>query len=464
MGLVVGVKIMFVRPWILALAPVVASLAQDGGPGSAVVKTAESGDPAAQMSLAFMYFYRTDGIPQNHSEGIRWARKAAEQGLVEAQSTLGFWLGIYPEWNKDVAPDYPEAAKWFKRAAEQGDAVSQKSLGLFYKSGQGVQQDDREAVKWFRAAAEQGLINAQENLAMMYRDGRGVPQDYVSAHMWANLAAAQGTAVLANHAGVFPRETVEQLRRSRAELREEIVRLMTPDQIAEAQDRAQRWKPKGDSATSQERKSEPDSVGTGFWINRQGHILTNQHVVDECSSIFVAGPGGRQKTRVIVSDPANDLAVVGPVGQGANIISLSENRSSKLGQGVVAVGFPLQGLLSSGISLTTGTVSALAGIQNDARMIQITAPVQSGNSGGPLLDHSGNLIGVVTSSLDSLKVAATTGDVPQNVNFAIKGAIVRTFLESNEIPYSARPSGAPIETTAIAEQVKKAVAIVECWK
>jgi len=64
----------------------------------------------------------------------------------------------------------------------------------------------------------------------------------------------------------------------------------------------------------------------------------------------------------------------------------------------------------------------------------------------------------------SLKVAAAAGDVPQNVNFAIKGAIVRTFLESNEIPYSARPSGATIETTVIAEQVKKAVAVVECWK
>jgi uncharacterized protein len=95
------------------------------------------------------------------------------------------------------------------------------------------------------------------------------------------------------------------------------------------------------------------------------------------------------------------------------------------GDSVVALGYPLTGLLSSDVNVTTGVISALAGVRSDTRFLQLTAPVQPGNSGGPLLDMSGHLVGVVSAKLNAVAVA--TGDIPQNVNFALKGGVAKKF-------------------------------------
>ena len=103
-------------------------------------------------------------------------------------------------------------------------------------------------------------------------------------------------------------------------------------------------------------------------------------------------------------------------------------------------GFPLHGLLTSGINVTKGIVSALAGPGDDRRIFQITAPVQPGNSGGPVLDASGNVVGVVVARLDAIKLARRTGRLPQNVNFAISEGTVRAFLDAHDVPYETAPS------------------------
>ena len=111
---------------------------------------------------------------------------------------------------------------------------------------------------------------------------------------------------------------------------------------------------------------------------------------------------------------------------------------------VVAVGFPLPGLLASEANVTTGIVSALAGIGDDTRFLQMTVPVQPGNSGGPLLDLEGRVVGVVVGKLDAVKVASVTGDIPQNVNFAIKAGVLRSFLDASAVGLARRdPLAAP---------------------
>jgi S1-C subfamily serine protease len=138
--------------------------------------------------------------------------------------------------------------------------------------------------------------------------------------------------------------------------------------------------------------------------------------------------------------------------------------SVRAGQSVIAVGFPLRGLLSSGVNVTWGMVSALAGMGDDTRYLQLTAPVQPGNSGGPVLDQSGNVVGVVVSKLNALKVAKMTGDIPQNVNFAIKGTIVQGFLDANGVEYGTAPSTTRLDTENIAELASKFTLVIECWK
>ena len=121
--------------------------------------------------------------------------------------------------------DDAQAAKWTRLAADQGDASAQYNLALKYANGRGVPQDDAQKVKWLRLAADQGFAEAQFNLGGMYGSGQGVPQDFVQAHMWFNLAAAQG-----NENGKKGRDLV--------------AKIMTPQQIAQAQELARNWKPK----------------------------------------------------------------------------------------------------------------------------------------------------------------------------------------------------------------------------
>ncbi len=101
----------------------------------------------------------------------------------------------------------------------------------------------------------------------------------------------------------------------------------------------------------------------------------------------------------------------------------------------MALGYPLTGILASTASLSVGNVSALAGLGDDSRYLQISAPVQPGSSGGPLLDASGHIIGIVTSKLDAGRIFKYFGDIPQNVNFALKAEVARTFLDSKGIAY-----------------------------
>jgi hypothetical protein len=142
---------------------------------------------------------------------------------------------------------------------------------------------------------------------------------------------------------------------------------------------------------------------------------------------------------------------------------VSFQRTVRLGDAAFVYGFPLNGLLSSNGNFTTGTITALAGIGDDSRMFQISAPVQPGNSGGPLLSQTGSVIGVVSSKLDVLKLVGVTQDISQNVNFAIKASATLTFLESNGVTPALSPTDAPIlQPPDIAELAGRASVRVVC--
>jgi S1-C subfamily serine protease len=178
------------------------------------------------------------------------------------------------------------------------------------------------------------------------------------------------------------------------------------------------------------------TAGSGVAIGTQGEILTNSHVVENCEKITVQLSSSSSETAVLVArDPKNDLAVIRTNNAAAAIAAFREGTQIRAGDTVVALGYPLSGLLASSANLSVGNVSALAGLGDDWRYVQISAPVQPGNSGGPLLDASGHLVGIVTAKLNAAQVARFTGDIPQNVNFAIKAEVARTFLEGKGIAY-----------------------------
>ncbi|HXW20719.1 MAG TPA: trypsin-like peptidase domain-containing protein, partial [Roseiarcus sp.] len=156
--------------------------------------------------------------------------------------------------------------------------------------------------------------------------------------------------------------------------------------------------------------------GTGFFIDKEGRILTNAHVVEGCSDIKVSSDNGNlARATLVARDTTNDLAVIRGTYTGSKIGQLRMN--ARLGESVDAFGYPLSGVLATSGNFTQGNISALSGLRDDSRYLQISTPVQPGNSGGPLLDQSGNVVGVVSAKINALKVMiATNGDIPQNVN------------------------------------------------
>jgi S1-C subfamily serine protease len=204
------------------------------------------------------------------------------------------------------------------------------------------------------------------------------------------------------------------------------------------------------------------STGTGFVVGPEV-VLTNQHVIEGCSRILVRTADGRSLPgQVPAADARRDLAIVRVTGSPGPVLAFRANPVRR-GESVVTYGFPLAGLLSSGPTLTTGEVSAMSGLQDNQTQFQISAPVQQGNSGGPLLDRQGNVIGVIVSKLNAARVAQRTGDIPQNVNFAVKGTEAVDFLRRNGVTPVMResPSGER-PTVEIGEQAHPSTVFIRC--
>lgn len=217
----------------------------------------------------------------------------------------------------------------------------------------------------------------------------------------------------------------------------------------------------GGTGIAQDRMS---PLGSGFVVSDLGHVVTNNHVVSACTEIALAVKGLTVIARVLAVDKQNDLALLQADQKLPTSLRLRENSRVKLGETVLAFGYPLQGIATSSLQLTTGTVSGLAGLGDDSRFLQFTAPVQPGNSGGPLVDESGNVVGVVTSKLSALWAAHAISDVPQNVNFALKASLVADFLARNNVPFLESPSQTASRrpTTELADELGPAVVAVAC--
>jgi hypothetical protein len=201
--------------------------------------------------------------------------------------------------------------------------------------------------------------------------------------------------------------------------------------------------------------------GTAFAV-APGLLITNQHVIAGCSSVDVIAADGRRTGSIVNADDQIDLALLRVSGIKGATARLRSPRNIRLGESVMVFGFPLAGSLSSSGNFTSGLVSALRGLKDTDGELQITAPVQPGNSGGPLMDASGLVIGVVQAKLDALRAAIATGDIPQNVNFAISLEVLANFLAKNRVVFRDGALSAPLDTARVAELAQSFTYRVEC--
>jgi S1-C subfamily serine protease len=165
--------------------------------------------------------------------------------------------------------------------------------------------------------------------------------------------------------------------------------------------------------------------------------------------------------RIVSTDEANDLALLIAPSRFKDAVTI-RNAAVHTGDGIVAIRYPFYGILSTDFTVTTGIVSSLGGIGNDSRYLQISAAVQPGNSGGPLIDTSGNVVGVVTEKLDAIKLAKITGSIPENINFAIKTGALRDFLDKNAVEYLTAAPGVELKTADIANKARSYAMRIWC--
>lgn len=211
------------------------------------------------------------------------------------------------------------------------------------------------------------------------------------------------------------------------------------------------------------RKENGFSTGTGFFITKDGYMVTNFHVIEGSSAITVIDPATKRELKATVeqTDPKNDIAIL-KVDAKTSAIALAPGFNSAKGAEVLTLGYPLVTLQGQEQKATFGRINSLSGLHNDARLVQIDVPIQPGNSGGPLLNDRGEVIGVVTATLSQIVALKASGSLPQNVNYAVKVDYIGPLLKLANIDKSklAPVSSAKLSMPQIVSMRERAVVLV----
>ena len=417
---------------------------------------AQAGDALCQNYLGVMS-ERGRGMAQDAAEAVRLFRLAAVQGLAAAQYNLGRAFAA----GRGVRKNRAEAARWYRMAAEQGEPAAQNALAILDATGRGVLHDPEAALDLLRRAAASGYAPAQLNLAAAFDHGSLMPHDRLRAYIWYSIAARLAPDQALRDKAAQGRDLVAQkIALPEIEVARVAARSWTPGSPAPDEGmltprRSARRSPGGERLSS---------GGTGFIVSRSGDVLTNYHVVDGCQELHILRNGEPAVATLVAEDPTADLAILRLPERATDAALMRGDDPVKPGEAVVVVGFPLQGLLSSQASVTAGIVSRLAGPRDDPHQLQITAPVQPGNSGSPLLDTSGGVAGIVVAKLNGLRIVKRTGALPENVNFAVNAKYARALLDRSGVPYQTATADKTLSTPAIAERALKFTVMVQCFK
>jgi hypothetical protein len=204
------------------------------------------------------------------------------------------------------------------------------------------------------------------------------------------------------------------------------------------------------------------SSGSGFAVSSDGHVITNNHVIEGCQEVMVHTKQNDIRMSVVASDVQNDLALLKGNFTPSSVFSLSTQHPELL-QDIYVAGYPFGNKFSSSVKVTKGIISSLTGLGDSFSHIQIDAALQSGNSGGPILDDMGNVVGVVASKLDAKYMFDQLGIIPENTNFGIKSTVVRDVLNSSSVDTPAA-SNSPINKSQLGKVITGGTYYISCWR
>jgi len=409
---------------------------------------ASAGHARAQGQLGICLL-KGRGVPKDHELALSWLTRAANRKDAIALYTLGNFHA--------QAEDYVKANKFYLQAAAQGHAAAMNNLGTSYEHGHGVPADATKAAKWYGNAARMNLAAAQCNLALMHATGLGVARDPKRALKFYRDAAGQGDVRAqfllgaALHFGTLANpDRVEAAKwlqlaahQGHAAARAHLAAVngkLSSDQQKTVDKQVSTFLA---SAT----RSKNGAIGSGFFITKQGHLLTTYHLVARAESIEVLLRGHRHLARVLKTDSVNNLALL-KIEAITPALTLITGRQLHLGLPVFTIGLPAQSEKNSGPKYSHGFIRKLTGRTLDPRQVQANLNVQPNHSGAPLLDSTGQAVGMLMFQLNELKAYRATGSLPHTLNTALKAKRIHAFLF--EFPDIRRRMPRPLAETSSA--------------
>ena len=194
--------------------------------------------------------------------------------------------------------------------------------------------------------------------------------------------------------------------------------------------------------------------GTGFFVSRTGHIITNHHVIEGCKTVKVSFKGDEIKAKTLAIDKVNDLAIVKTTINPSKVYSVS-NEDVALLEDIIIAGYPLGKKVSSAIKTSKGSVTALAGYGDNYSEFQTDAALNQGNSGGPIMNQKGNVVGVAVAAYGKKEGV-------ESFNFGIKASTLKTFASSNDLIFLP-PNNRDLSNKDLGQLITNATVYIECW-
>lgn len=176
------------------------------------------------------------------------------------------------------------------------------------------------------------------------------------------------------------------------------------------------------------------STGTGFFVSDDGYLLTNSHVIENAENIFISYEGESVPATLIDHDNNNDIALL-KINKNVEALPIELKKKTKQGVEIAVLGYPNIGLQGNEQKATFGYINANSGIKGDTRYFQISSPIQPGNSGSPMVNDRGIVVGIASASLNQDAALKTTGTLAQNVNYAVKIAYALPMLVNHGVDY-----------------------------
>ena len=211
-------------------------------------------------------------------------------------------------------------------------------------------------------------------------------------------------------------------------------------------------KPKKKTPDPDDNKIVAAGSGSGFIVSKDGTIITNYHVIEGCELNKVTYKGSQLEAKVLSIDKVNDIAILKTNINSDTAFSVS-NEDVSLLEDVVVAGFPLGKQISSAIKTHKGVVTALAGAGDNYSFFQTDAAINQGNSGGPIINQKGNVIGIA--------VQTWVEEGVQGVHFGIKSSTLKTFASANGLKFLA-PNNRDLSNKELGKLITESTVYVEC--